>query len=154
MACVPHARMSGGEARRLALGKVVIVGEKLVFSPQSATFRARSGEPVELMVLFDYREASHEKEHVRVELTATMAGAHIGEDAHEVHDNPALADDVKGFVSVPIRVSGAGSHNGHWKLRARYARGPWSASEAAEEWILVREGDFTIEVDGARTHHV
>ena len=141
------------EARRLGIGKVSIHGEAIDFVPEAAVFRVAANEDVELMLQYDYREASHDREHVRLTFKASIDGQDQGTDEREIEDRPYAIDDKRGFLSVPLRTPGAGSHKGRFEVIARYAKGGWNKG-AQEEWILERDGDFTLEVEGSRTHRV
>jgi hypothetical protein len=141
------------EARRLSVGKVLLDGEDVSFEALPSRFEVRGGEEVDLMLLYEYREASDDEEHVRLVLTAELDGQKQGTDERDIRDRPMVVDDRRGFLSVPLKLNGAGERRGRFHVFARYAVGPWNAA-SQEEWILEREGEFTLVLSGPATHRV
>lgn len=140
------------EARRLGVGKVLLDGEEVSFEALPSRFDVQGGEDVELMLLYEYREASDEQEHVRLVFAAELDGQKQGTDEREIRDRPMVIDDRRGFLSVPLKPNGAGERRGRYHVFARYAVGPWNAA-SQEEWVLEREGEFTLAVNGAARPH-
>jgi hypothetical protein len=141
------------EARRLGIGKIVVDGPDVVFEAQPARFDVRAHEDVELMLLFEYREASQDQEHVRLVFSAELDGQKMGTDECEIVDRPMVVDDKRGFLAIPLKYSGTGERKGRFSVFARYAVGPWNAA-AEEEWILERDGEFVLAVEGPKSNRI
>lgn len=129
------------------LGKILIDGEIIRFEPEpTAAFEATRSDIVSVGVAYQYVEATEDKEHTRIRLTASLEGAR--EESHEAHigDNPALDDSRKGFLSVPIRVKAAGELRGRFVIESEYEARAWSRKEPSTSASERVEGAFTIHV--------
>lgn len=141
-----------GEARNLRLGKVTMHGEDIRFEPEAAHFDLKPGEKASLIVLYDYREVSHDKDTGRLHVTAHLGDKTLGEAATDFHDNPLVGDSSRGYISIPITAPTSGNHKGSFRVEARYVRSAWE-SDHGEEWVLAREGHFEMRV-GERVRHL
>lgn len=138
------------EPRNLRLGKVTMHGEDIRFEPEASSFDLKPGERASLIVLYDYREASHDRDTGRVAVAAHLGDQDLGEAERRFQDNPLVGDDARGYISIPVTAPASGSHKGRFRFEARYLRSAWEAEEG-EEWILAREGEFELRVaDRAR----
>jgi hypothetical protein len=142
------------EVRNLRLGRVLMHGEDMAWEPESESFELRPGERAALIVVFDYREASKEKDTGRLVFAAELGDRELGRDERTFEDRSFAADDAKGFVSIPITAPQSGHQKGRYRVEARYVREPWGGKGEPEEWVLERAGDFEVRVAGATPHRV
>lgn len=133
------------EPRRLLLGTLVVKGEQVTFQDAPSTFDASASEPLELMVRFEYEEASEDKDEARIVLSAQLEGRALGEAVESITDRPMLPDDERGYLSVPVRFAGRGEMQGTFRVEARVTRTPWGGGEA-QEHLFVEENGFTLRV--------
>jgi hypothetical protein len=133
------------EPRRLLLGTLVLHGDKVAFREERATFDARASEPLELMVRYEYEEASEDKDEARIVLSASLEGAQLGRAEERITDRPLVRDDEQGYLAVPVQVAGRGALQGTFRVEARVTRTPWGGGDA-EERLFVEESGFTLHV--------
>lgn len=130
------------------LGRVVIDGDLIEFEPEpTREFEAARSDIVSVGVAYQYREATEDREHTRIKLTARIHGQK--EETHEAHigDNPALDDSRRGFLSVPLHVGAKGDLRGHYVIESEYTSGPWAHKDRKNAHAQERvEGEFVIRV--------
>lgn len=139
------------EARTLRLGKVTMHGEDIRFEPEAAEFDLGPGERVSLILLYDYREVSHDKDTGRIAITAHLGDEALGEASTDFKDNPLAGDAARGYISIPVTAPVSGRHAGRFRVEARYVRSAWE-SDHGDEWVLAREGRFELRVNDRVRH--
>ena len=114
------------EPRVVSLGKVTVRDGDVVIQPEPLVdVRARAGEEVVLALFYDYREGSHDKERVHLHLRARLAGRPDATGETSLEDRPVVADDRRGWFSVPVRAPESGTLDGVADVRGEYSTRPW-----------------------------
>lgn len=131
------------EPTLLPLGKLMLVGEAMRFIEEEPEHQADGRAPIELIVRYDYREVSHEKDEVRIVVTAELEGKPIGAAEHEISDRPLVGDDELGYLSIPVLGVGRGTFRGKFRAEATYARGEWDGDET-KRVRFVKQGAFRL----------
>lgn len=129
----------------LRVGKLQIVGERFRFEMLESAFRTRAGEPLEIGLLYDYEEASFEREDMRLLFEVQMDGEPpVVTEAH-VADRPVVHDQQYGLLACEMRAPPSGLRGGRWSVQAFYLRGKWfSANEKSAHFRT--DGRFLLEV--------
>lgn len=134
-----------GGTRNLRLGRLRIDGEGIGFEEaDSLAFEAARGEELRVGVAYDYRELSEAKEHARIRLVAEAPGAPASTFETTIRDHPALDDSRRGFLSVPIRIGGAGPVRVRFRIEADYEAGAWTQKAPDAARSMRHEGEFVV----------
>ncbi|HWG89487.1 MAG TPA: hypothetical protein VNZ52_01435 [Candidatus Thermoplasmatota archaeon] len=129
------------------LGLLRMEGDALQFQPDPhLEFTARAGEEVDVLVAFEYREASHEREDLHAVLTIESPGMPTERVEHRVEDRPVLNDDVRGVLLHTARFPSPGDHTATYRVEAVARLGKWEDGEPSRERHLTRAGRFLVRV--------
>jgi hypothetical protein len=134
------------EEHSFRLGRVDIEGEIIEFEPApSLRFSAHRGDSATIGVAYNYREASQDKEVAHIRLTAHVDGMAPRSTEAVIHDNPLADDSRRGFIGVPLALSGSGTLKGRFTIETRYGSGPWTGPADREVRRSVT-GEFSLVV--------
>lgn len=128
------------------VGRVLIDGDLIEFHAEpTLSFAAGRRDVITLGVAYEYREASEDKEVATIRISAHLDGQRPETHEAVIHDNPLANDSRRGFLSVPVRVSGTGTVRGRFAIEARYGAGPWR--KPIEREVEGRhEGEFVLNI--------
>lgn len=134
------------ERATLLLGRVRRDEEGFEWLPGPASvFDARAGEPVDLILAYEYDEATRGKETFRVRFRAEVDGRVVGEVETEVKDRPGVHDAERGALTLATWFATPGLVNGKFEVEALYGQGPWGAAAKSTE-ALKESGRFLVRV--------
>lgn len=129
------------------LGRLQIEGDLITFEPaESLSFEAERRDIITVGVQFAYVESTSDKEETRIRLTAHVDGQKPEAFEALLTDSIAHDDSRRGFVSVPLRVSGTGEHRGRFTLETSYGSGPWKPGPVSPLATDRAEGSFLLRV--------
>lgn len=129
------------------LGRVHRAAGKLAFEPVAdAVLDARAGEAVEVAVMYDYVEASTEREHFQVRLSAEADGRTLGNVERKITDTPGMTDVEHAALVVTTWFPTPGIFEGQFTVEAEYGSAPWNDEGAAKVEKLRERGRFVVRV--------
>lgn len=134
------------EEKTFRLGRLSIEGDLIEFEPEEAlSFDAGRRDRIAVGIHYSFVEATEDKEETHIRLTAHVDGQPAHTEETVIHDNPLFDDSRRGFLSVPIRVAGAGELRGRFTLETRYGSGPWRKPVTVHAHGR-HDGEFTLRV--------
>jgi len=136
------------EPRRLAVGTLLLAGEEMDFEPApNASFTARPGERLEILVDYHYTEPSRDEDRTRIVVAAELGGAKLGSVETEIDDEKLLDDSHRSYLTVPFLAPSPGTHPGVVSVKVVYTRAGWGARKGeSESATLDRAVPFTLRV--------
>ena len=130
----------------IRLGTLRLAGTKVEFEPAPRSHAlATPGQPIRLVLEYDYEEPSNDKDTTRVVLRAQRGREQMGEAAIVIEDTRIADDSQRSHVALDAAPRERGRIAGRFDVTIRYQKSAWG-SAAAETHDFAHGGSFDLEI--------
>lgn len=134
------------EPQVLRIGRLRLAGRQVTFEPvERQRVKLNAGEPVRLILEYDYVEPSPDKDATRVQLVAHRGRETLGEATGLLEDHRILDDSERSHLALDARPRERGRVPGTFRIAIRYERAAWHG-ETLEAHDFLHEGQLDIEI--------
>lgn len=129
----------------LTVGTLTIKGDQFAFAPAPGhTFEVKAGEEFEVGLVYQYEEASADRESAAVRFTARLGSTELGAKDARIEDRPVVKDVERGTLALVARLPRGGEVQGTFRIEAGSASAPWGGEAPAKGKAFERTGTFRV----------